>query len=77
MAQSSNPESANATMYALGGRQKEPPWVTEPVETTPLKYRRPGRVAFSPKEPPKQVIEQSEILGQMANMMAAMQQTIN
>ena len=64
-------------MYALGGAQTEPPWVTEPVETSPLKYRRPERFAFSPKEPPKQVIEQREILGQMANMMAAMQQTMN
>ena len=65
MAQSSKPESENATMYALGGAQTEPPWVPEPVETSPLKYRRPERFAFSPKEPPKHVIEQSEIICQI------------
>ena len=72
MVQISNPESGNATRCAPGGAQTEPPWVTEPVETSPLNYRRPG-----PKEQPKQVIEHSEILDEMANMTAAIQQTIN
>ena len=77
MAQSSNPESGNAPTYAPGGAQTEPPWVTEPVETSPLKYRIPERFAFSPKEPPKHAIEQREVRFQFANMMASMQQTIN
>ena len=62
MAKSSNPKIGNATADALGGAQTEPPWVTEPVETSPLQYRRPERFAFSPNELSKQVIEQSEML---------------